>query len=224
MLGRWVSRDPAEEEGGLNLNGMCDNNVIGQVDAVGLLVADRTGYDFAIYFGVGMPNNNTIMSTAAEDMKTHIQAKFKPADGACSNCILSIGKEIQSKELRSASITYDSLYSFTHGQANTRINPRWRSGMPLSARDITRTALGFSDGWIYLADVLTERTVRAKRIVPYACFDFWIDNTNPSGISVHKVLNSRVPNPSYFLITLENEILLEAAQHKCKTLDVKGPT
>ncbi|AHF92643.1 type IV secretion protein Rhs [Opitutaceae bacterium TAV5] len=35
--GRWPSRDPIEEEGGLNLYGMVENDVIGQIDALGLI-------------------------------------------------------------------------------------------------------------------------------------------------------------------------------------------
>jgi RHS repeat-associated protein len=34
-LGRWTSRDPIEEEGGLNLNAFCSNNSIGFVDVLG---------------------------------------------------------------------------------------------------------------------------------------------------------------------------------------------
>jgi len=36
-LGRWLSRDPIEEEGGLNLYAFCGNNPVDRYDALGLL-------------------------------------------------------------------------------------------------------------------------------------------------------------------------------------------
>jgi RHS repeat-associated protein len=36
-LGRWLNRDPIEEEGGLNLYGFVENNPVNFVDALGLL-------------------------------------------------------------------------------------------------------------------------------------------------------------------------------------------
>ncbi len=38
VTGRWVSRDPIEEEGGLNLYGFADNNGVAEIDSVGLAV------------------------------------------------------------------------------------------------------------------------------------------------------------------------------------------
>ncbi len=38
-MGRWLSRDPIEEEGGINLYGYVQNNSIGPVDPLGLDVA-----------------------------------------------------------------------------------------------------------------------------------------------------------------------------------------
>ena len=35
-LGRWLNRDPIEEEGGLNLYGFCGNNAVGKCDCLGL--------------------------------------------------------------------------------------------------------------------------------------------------------------------------------------------
>ena len=35
QLGRWTKRDPIEEQGGINIYGMCQNNVIGAVDSLG---------------------------------------------------------------------------------------------------------------------------------------------------------------------------------------------
>ncbi|NBR87740.1 MAG: hypothetical protein EBS84_20185, partial [Proteobacteria bacterium] len=38
-LGRWISRDPAEEDGGLNLFALSNNNVVNNVDYLGLVPA-----------------------------------------------------------------------------------------------------------------------------------------------------------------------------------------
>ena len=40
-MGRWLSRDPIEEEGGLNLYGMVDNNPVNSWDLLGLASADE---------------------------------------------------------------------------------------------------------------------------------------------------------------------------------------
>ena len=55
-LGRWISRDPIGEEGGVNLYGMCKNNIITCYDAIGLLFIDRKGAKYAI---VCFPNENS---------------------------------------------------------------------------------------------------------------------------------------------------------------------
>ena len=49
-LGRWLSRDPIEEDGGENLNAVCENNPIDEIDALGLvsiadIVLTNIGYD-----------------------------------------------------------------------------------------------------------------------------------------------------------------------------------
>ncbi|MPM80422.1 hypothetical protein SDC9_127469 [bioreactor metagenome] len=36
VLGRWINRDPIEEEGGMNLYGMCENDNAGKLDKLGL--------------------------------------------------------------------------------------------------------------------------------------------------------------------------------------------
>ena len=40
-LGRWISRDPLEEQGGLNLYAFCGNNAVNRFDALGLIWGDR---------------------------------------------------------------------------------------------------------------------------------------------------------------------------------------
>ena len=49
-LARWLTRDPLEEQGGLNLYAFCANDAIGQVDPYGLImrVVDPTMYPFPI--------------------------------------------------------------------------------------------------------------------------------------------------------------------------------
>jgi len=41
-LARWLTRDPLEEQGGLNLYGFCSNDAIGQVDPYGLAIGILT--------------------------------------------------------------------------------------------------------------------------------------------------------------------------------------
>jgi len=42
-LGRWVSRDPIEEEGGVNIFGMVRNSCVQYIDVAGMLAFDPTG-------------------------------------------------------------------------------------------------------------------------------------------------------------------------------------
>ena len=44
-LGRFISRDPIEEEGGVNLYGFVDNNPAGTIDCLGLVDIDLKGSD-----------------------------------------------------------------------------------------------------------------------------------------------------------------------------------
>lgn len=48
--GRWLSRDPIEENGGENLYGFCANNALSLID--------RNGYDFATWAGAGPAYNH----------------------------------------------------------------------------------------------------------------------------------------------------------------------
>jgi RHS repeat-associated protein len=41
VVGKWLSRDPIEELGGMNLNGMVGNNPVNEVDALGLASLDQ---------------------------------------------------------------------------------------------------------------------------------------------------------------------------------------
>ena len=47
-LARWLSRDPLEEQGGLNLYEFCGNDAIGQVDPYGLASKGSGTYDKAV--------------------------------------------------------------------------------------------------------------------------------------------------------------------------------
>ena len=45
-MGRWLSRDPIEEAGGVNLYGFCENGMMNRVDRLGLDVLSRKTYQF----------------------------------------------------------------------------------------------------------------------------------------------------------------------------------
>ena len=45
-LGRWLNRDPIEEEGGVNLYGFVDNEVVYRIDAYGLWKGTKESYGF----------------------------------------------------------------------------------------------------------------------------------------------------------------------------------
>lgn len=47
-MGRWVSRDPIEEEGGINLYGMVGNDLINGVDLYGLRICHRERVDYKL--------------------------------------------------------------------------------------------------------------------------------------------------------------------------------
>jgi len=224
--GWWVNRDPIGEKGGYNYYAYVQNSPYVYFDELGLIVADRTGYDYAIYFGVGSPDGNAIIARAAAYAAREVAAQFKQNDDStCTNkCIFSVGNLIQSKELRLASKTYDSLYFNGHGEPERLLNPDWRPGMPLTGRNLPpRTKLNFSDGWKFLSDVLTESTVTAKTITPYVCYDRFVDSTNPSGIAVIKFFDSPDPVPSWRTADLVTVMVNEFRAKKCKTVEVRGP-
>jgi RHS repeat-associated protein len=52
-LGRWLNRDPIQEQGGLNLYGFVGNNGVGKIDPLGLYekVALGAGIGFSVSFG-----------------------------------------------------------------------------------------------------------------------------------------------------------------------------
>jgi hypothetical protein len=166
-----------------------------------------------------------MISRAAAYAANEVKKHFEVTDDTCTNkCIFSVGNIIQSKELRLASKTYDSLFFNGHGEPQKRLNPGWRPGMPSSGRYLPpRTKLNFADGWQFLADVLTETSVTAKTIVPYVCYDRFVDNTNPSGIIVKKFFDSPDPVPSWRTADLVNTIIQEFKAKSCKTVDVYGP-
>jgi RHS repeat-associated protein len=59
ITGRWPSRDPIEESGGVNLYGFVGNNSICNIDAKGLSAADAGGYPwFEIKYLDGVPKWN----------------------------------------------------------------------------------------------------------------------------------------------------------------------
>lgn len=43
-IGRWLSRDPIMENGGINLYGMCDNNLISRYDLMGAMPVEEPDY------------------------------------------------------------------------------------------------------------------------------------------------------------------------------------
>ena len=46
-FGRWISRDPLEEEGGLNLYAFCENDPVNKWDYLGLWIIERDGEAWA---------------------------------------------------------------------------------------------------------------------------------------------------------------------------------
>ena len=50
-LGRWLNRDPIEEDGGENLYAFCENDAISKYDALGCNVTLTTGNRNASWFG-----------------------------------------------------------------------------------------------------------------------------------------------------------------------------
>ena len=48
QTGRWPSRDPIEEEGGVNLYGVVGNDVTNEVDVMGMARIRRKIYNFVV--------------------------------------------------------------------------------------------------------------------------------------------------------------------------------
>jgi hypothetical protein len=207
-----------------NLYQFVQNSPISLYDILGLLVADRSGYQFAIYFGVGPAAGNEVIGRMPGIAKKSA-GEFKPCKEAdvTKRCLLSLGNNIASRELRDASATYDELYFNGHGEKSAKLNPAWKQGMPSDQRWTYRTKVAFSDGWKPLSEVLTLPKVSASVIVPYVCYDHWLDESNPSGIRVCKPLDSKQPNPSWLGVAVVDAMIKRFTEEKCCAVDVQGP-
>ena len=138
-------------------------------------------------------------------------------------CRLQIAHNITSTALREASKVHDELYFNGHGNLNTRINPNWKSGMPMSERNIqTPTTIAFADGNYRLSEVLSLEPKSVKSTVIYVdiCFDAFVDTENPSGIKVEKIED--VPKPVKTAGILEQATIMQRHfwREKCCTVDV----
>jgi RHS repeat-associated protein len=94
-IGRWLSRDPIGERGGVNLYGMCGNDAVNYVDLVGheklSLTYDVSGDDsWKMKLHVTPFADGTFMkmSDALADAKAKVGKHDK--EGKCDNCIKSL--------------------------------------------------------------------------------------------------------------------------------------
>ena len=223
-LMRWLNRDPIGENGGDNIYQFNKNASTFLFDILGFVVANRSAYPFAIYFGVGPAAGNPVIAKMINIAKKKVE-EFTPAKDAdlTKRCLLSLGNNIMSSELRDASATYDELYFNGHGEKSSVLSPDWKSGMPLDERWSYRTIIAFSDGWKSLSDVLTLKDAKASVVVPYVCYDYWLDDTLPSGMRVFKPLNSKEPNPSWLGAVVVDAMISRFREEKCCAVDVAGP-
>ena len=217
--GRFLSRDPIGEQGGLNLYGFVGNDPVNVIDSLGL-------ESYSIFYGAGPADGVASIAKAAEQVRTYM-AKFQPDDDKNDNmiCMVKIENNISSSRLRWASTVYNELFFFGHGRKDTRINPNWKTGQPLKEREqIVGTNIMFSDGLFHLDKVLTEEKekITASIIYPYVCYDEFVSEGNPSGIKVCKLANNPNPNPSAIgNMTLITLMLEKFKTKKCCRLEIQ---
>jgi len=205
-LAKFASRDPIEEQGGLNIYGIGGNDLINKVDMWGL-----KEYDFSIYLGVGIAGNNQVITKAGQLIKNQ-KKTYKPPEDACNDCRLTIVDRVTSAALREASKEYDIIHFFGHGIPDNKIDPDNKN------RWIKRTRLAFADGNINLSDVFTFEAglVQTEYMKPWVCYDKYVDLENKSGIKIIPPMNNPRPNSSsLMLFKLRQEILAKLKEKKC---------
>jgi RHS repeat-associated protein len=80
LTGRWLSRDPAEEDGGTNLYGFVDNDGINSVDFLGLWIT-VAHEAIADYWLQGLPSKSKCGCCGDVDTRDIIKAASARADG-----------------------------------------------------------------------------------------------------------------------------------------------
>jgi RHS repeat-associated protein len=69
LTGRWVSRDPIEEAGGVNLYGFLRNNGVGKTDLLGLVGDDEEDKAFCEKFSQGIDGDSPDLEVARKDAR-----------------------------------------------------------------------------------------------------------------------------------------------------------
>ena len=72
-LGRWLTRDPIEEQGGLNLYGFCGNDAVNRADRLG-----ETWTEVLAWFGEWLKGNGDLYRVLGPDSNAAKDMKFAP--------------------------------------------------------------------------------------------------------------------------------------------------
>ena len=208
----WLSRDPIEERGGVNLYGIGGNNLINNWDYLGLK-------EVSFLYALGASQGTAGIISAPVTMHRKVKNYKAPKD-AKYNCTLSIKRGVSTSTFKDALSKYDRIYFAGHGDKEMVKVKRPNSTLPKLA---LRTEIIFSDGSFFLNDVLAKGagTVKATDVHFLVCYDLYVDTDNKLGVKVHRYMQNSLKNNIACNEYYTSSIIKKYKDEKCKCLKIK---
>jgi hypothetical protein len=146
--GRWLSRDPIEEQGGVNLYGMVGNDTVNSVDNLGLDKFSSPGFGRWLFGGFG--NRRQYYRRAWSDFD---------GNGFQARALAALWKQANTSALRALCIAASNGESYSEF-----------TGTQITAE--VRSQIGWISGWIGTAKMHTGTGVGIQRMeIKKNCFE-----------------------------------------------------
>jgi RHS repeat-associated protein len=184
MTGRWPSRDPIWERGGLNLYGFIGNNSIGKLDVVGLI-------DFLNPWPPSAHGNcgqkDADVQALIDSLKALEAVKGKKDGKSCYKIKIYRNVTDRNESLRGINGSCDIVYQVAHGGIDPQ-NAEERRSYPSQFRSSPTDVKNSIPTGVYESHAESL----GKEYCPYGCFINPNKDSDASGVSVFNALKKSI--------------------------------